>query len=158
MRRTAAPTTGTTMATSMATTMTTGTTITATITDGALLQLIWLASPALPVGGFSYSEGLEAAIDSGRVTDESSAAGWLADQLHLTLARADLAVLAQAVPAWRAGDSARIAQLNDWVLATREKEGEGSRFDRLRWERELVDIGAEISSLQAQAAHAKTRV
>ena len=30
------------------------------------LQLMWLASPALPVGGFSYSEGLEAAVDTGR--------------------------------------------------------------------------------------------
>ncbi|MBP8230651.1 MAG: urease accessory protein UreF, partial [Xylophilus sp.] len=32
-----------------------------------LLQLIWLASPALPVGGFSYSEGLEAAVNSAGV-------------------------------------------------------------------------------------------
>ena len=37
------------------------------MTTPALLQLIWLASPALPVGGFSYSEGLEAAVDAGRV-------------------------------------------------------------------------------------------
>ena len=47
----------------------------------SLLQLIWLASPALPVGGFSYSEGLEAAVDRGLVTDEASATRWLADQL-----------------------------------------------------------------------------
>ena len=38
-----------------------------------LLQLMWLASPALPVGGFSYSEGLEAAVDSGRVAERGSA-------------------------------------------------------------------------------------
>ena len=48
-----------------------------------LLQTLWLASPALPVGGFSYSEGLEAAVDAGLVHDEASAAGWLTDQLHL---------------------------------------------------------------------------
>ncbi|MEX8494682.1 MAG: urease accessory protein UreF, partial [Sphaerotilus sp.] len=36
-----------------------------TLSPSALLQLMWLASPALPVGGFSYSEGLEAAIDAG---------------------------------------------------------------------------------------------
>ena len=47
-----------------------------------LLQLMWLASPALPVGGFSYSEVLEAAVDTGRVHDEESAAAWLLDQLH----------------------------------------------------------------------------
>ena len=45
--------------------------------DAVLLQLMWLASPALPVGGFSYSEGLEAAVDDGRVSGEASAADWL---------------------------------------------------------------------------------
>jgi urease accessory protein len=86
----------------------------------ALLELIWLASPALPVGGFSYSEGLEAAIDSGRVTDEARASDWLADQLRLSLARADLAVTAQAWRAWQRHDADRIAALNDWVRMTRE--------------------------------------
>ena len=86
----------------------------------SLLQLIWLASPALPVGGFSYSEGLESAVDRVGVATESIASDWLADQLHLTLARGDLAVIAQAIPAWRSSDLPRIRQLNDWVLQTRE--------------------------------------
>ena len=86
----------------------------------SLLQLIWLASPALPVGGFSYSEGLEAGVDRAGVTTESIACDWLADQLKLTLARGDLAVLAQGIPAWRQGDLLRIQALNDWVLQTRE--------------------------------------
>lgn len=85
-----------------------------------LLQLLWLASPALPVGGFSYSEGLESAVECGLVHDEASAATWLIDQLHLGLARSDLAVAAQAIPAWQRGDLARITELNDWVLHTRE--------------------------------------
>jgi urease accessory protein len=89
-------------------------------TDAALLQLIWLASPALPVGGFSYSEGLESAVDDGLVRDEISAAGWLADQLHLGLARSDLSVVGQAVLAWRDRDAVRIASLDAWVLQTRE--------------------------------------
>jgi urease accessory protein len=86
----------------------------------SLLQLIWLASPALPVGGFSYSEGLESAIEWAGIGTEQRAADWLADQLHLCLARADLAVVAQAVPAWRSSDHSRIAALNDWVFQTRE--------------------------------------
>ena len=86
----------------------------------ALLQLIWLASPALPVGGFSYSEGLEAAIDHGLVHDEPSCTRWLNDQLMLTQARGDMAAMAQAVPAWQGLDTVRLRQLNDWVLATRE--------------------------------------
>ena len=88
--------------------------------DASLMQLMWLASPALPIGGFSYSECLEAAVDSGRVASESDTASWLLDQLHLSLARADLAVLAQAIPAWQQGDHTRIAALNTWVLQTRE--------------------------------------
>lgn len=81
---------------------------------------MWLASPALPVGGFSYSEGLEAAVDSGCVTHEAQAAAWLRDQLMLSLARADLAVVARAVPAWQRHDLARVRELNDWVGQTRE--------------------------------------
>lgn len=101
-------------------TTTTMTATRTTTTDASLLQLIWLASPALPIGGFSYSEGLEAAIEHGLVTNDAQAADWLADQLHLSLARGDLAVLAQALPAWRANDLARVAALNEWVLHTRE--------------------------------------
>lgn len=88
--------------------------------DAALLQLVWLASPALPVGGFSYSEGLEAAVEARLVHDEASAGDWLVDQLQLSVARSDLAVVAQAVAAWRSGDTARIAALDAWVRASRE--------------------------------------
>ncbi|MBO9648383.1 MAG: urease accessory protein UreF [Variovorax sp.] len=92
----------------------------AALPAASLLQLIWLASPALPVGGFSYSEGLEAAIEWAGIGDEQQAAGWLCDQLHLSLGRADLAIVAQAVTAWRRSDLERIAALNDWVFQTRE--------------------------------------
>jgi len=85
-----------------------------------LLQLIWLASPALPVGGFSYSEGLEAAVEWAGVDSEATAAGWLVDQLRLSLAPGDLAVVAEGIRAWPAGGGERIRALNAWVLATRE--------------------------------------
>ena len=88
--------------------------------DTSLLQLMWLASPALPIGGFSYSEGLEAAVDTGMVRDEHEAAAWLVEQLQLGLARAELPVLAQAWQSWHDGDAAAIEALNAWVLHTRE--------------------------------------
>ena len=91
-----------------------------TLAPASLLQLIWLASPALPVGGYSYSEGLEAANEAGSVHDEASASSWLIDQLHLALGRSELPLLAQAIAAWVAHDAARIAALNEWALATRE--------------------------------------
>lgn len=89
-------------------------------TPATLLQLMWLASPALPVGGFSYSEGLEAAVESGLVADEPQAADWLSTQLQLSLARSDLAALAQACDAWARHDDARVAALNEWLRCTRE--------------------------------------
>lgn len=84
------------------------------------LRLMWLASPALPVGGFSYSEVLEAAVDKGLVTNEAQASQWLTDQLLVSQARSDLAVVAQAIDAWRQHNLPRVAELNTWVLTTRE--------------------------------------
>jgi urease accessory protein len=81
---------------------------------------MWLASPALPIGGFSYSEGIEAGVDSACIATFREANDWLVDQLHLTLARADLAVVAKAIAAWRRDDLDRIDELNNWVLQTRE--------------------------------------
>ncbi len=88
--------------------------------DSSLIQLMWLASPALPIGGFSYSECLESAVDTARAATEKEASVWLVDQLHLSLSRSDLPAVAQAIPAWRDGDTTRIAGLNAWVLQTRE--------------------------------------
>jgi urease accessory protein len=121
-----------------------------------LLHTLWLASPTLPVGGFSYSEGLEAAIDAGLVTHEASAADWVADQLHLGLARADLAVVAQAIPAWRRHDLHRIAELNAWVLATRETQEFRLQTEQmgrslLEWARSLGPLGGGVLE-QLQAA------
>jgi urease accessory protein len=79
-----------------------------------------LASPALPVGGFSYSEGLESAVDRGRVTDADSARAWLLDQLHLSLARCDLPLVAAAHEAWTRHDWAGVDALNEWATAVRE--------------------------------------
>jgi urease accessory protein len=87
---------------------------------GTLLRLMWLASPALPVGGFSYSEGLEAAVEAGLVHDEASAGDWLLDQLLLGQTLCELPLLAQAVDAWTANDAVRIAALAGWWSHTRE--------------------------------------
>ncbi|MEY2771733.1 MAG: Urease accessory protein UreF, partial [Pseudomonadota bacterium] len=112
-----------------------------------LLQLIWLASPALPVGGFSYSEGLEAAIDAGRVHDEASCGDWLLDQLLLTQARGDLALIAQAIPAWQAADVLRLRELSDWVHATRESQELRLQTEQMgrslwAWLREMAQVPA----------------
>ena len=103
----------------------------------SLLQLIWLASPALPVGGFSYSEGLESSVERYGVTTESIASDWLSDQLHISLSRGDLAIVAKAVAAWRRGDLDHVRELNDWVLQTRESSE--LRLQAEQMGRSLVD-------------------
>ena len=81
---------------------------------------MWLASPALPVGGFSYSEALEAAVEAGLVQGEAAARAWLLDQLHLGQARSDIAVVAKAFKAWQRHDLHSLIELNAWVTTTRE--------------------------------------
>ncbi|MBD9400785.1 urease accessory protein UreF [Comamonas sp. CMM02] len=90
------------------------------LTPDCFLQLMWLASPALPIGGFSYSEALESAVNAALVATESEACSWLVAQLHLSQSRADMAAIAQAMPAWASRDTSRLAALNAWVLTTRE--------------------------------------
>lgn len=86
----------------------------------ALLSLLWLASPALPVGGFSYSEGLEAAVDAGLADREDGVRAWLVDQLQLGLACGELPLVAETVAAARRGDVERVKALDAWMRATRE--------------------------------------
>lgn len=86
----------------------------------SLLRLLQLASPALPVGGFSYSEGLEAAVAHQWVHDEKTAQAWLIDQLHLVQSRSELPVMGLAIPAWQQHDVRQLKQFNDWVIQTRE--------------------------------------
>ena len=127
------------------------------MSDSSLMQLMWLASPALPIGGFSYSECLEAAVDQGIVASEPEASAWLVDQLHLSLARSELPVLAQAITAWRAENYPRIAELNAWVLQTRESQELRAQTEQmgrslLEWLRNHTTARpaqiAELASLQ----------
>ncbi len=92
----------------------------APLATAALLQLIRLASPSLPVGGFSYSEGIESAVDAALVVDEASARAWLLDQLALGIGRSDLPVAARALAAWRRDDRDTVASWNAWLATTRE--------------------------------------
>ena len=122
----------------------------------ALLSLIWLASPALPIGGFSYSEGLEAAVDHGLVTNEASATGWLTTQLELVQVRGDMALIAKAIPALETNDFAEATRLNQWVLMTRETAE--MRLQSVQMGRSLLDLLRNLSRLtSAQARWVETQ-
>lgn len=91
--------------------------------DGSLtglIRLLQLASPALPIGGYSYSSGLESAIEFGRVSDSATAFQWIDDAMSLVLGRFDAPLLASALAACESGDHRRLAELNRLALAGRE--------------------------------------
>lgn len=78
--------------------------------DPALLRLLQLASPALPVGGFAYSDSLETAVDRGWVAGEDDALAWIRGRLRHPWARVDLPILARL----RAG-----VDVDDWAARLR---------------------------------------
>ena len=76
-------------------------------------RLLQLASPTLPVGAYSYSGGLEAAIEAGLVTDAASAQRWIGDVLEHSVMKMEapmlLKMIEQPGPSW-----------NEQFLASRE--------------------------------------
>lgn len=82
--------------------------------------LLRLSSPQLPIGGYSYSQGLEWAIEQGQVHDQPSAEGWLHDQLLLNLARFEAPLLFAHCQAAKAGDWAQLRSLGERQRASRE--------------------------------------
>ncbi|HLD14315.1 MAG TPA: urease accessory protein UreF [Burkholderiales bacterium] len=88
----------------------------------ALLRLLQLASPALPVGAYSYSEGLEYAVHAGWVRDAHDLRDWLHHGLLEGAAQLEAAVLVRVYDAWRGDDLDRLRNWDDWLSATRESE------------------------------------
>lgn len=85
-----------------------------------LPRLLQLSSPTLPVGAFSYSQGLEWAAENGIIADETSARVWIGDVLHGTVATWDAPYVAALMRAWRAAEFAEVGTLNERFVASRE--------------------------------------
>ncbi|WP_242521499.1 urease accessory protein UreF [Motiliproteus sp. SC1-56] len=86
----------------------------------ALLHLLHLTSPSLPIGGFAYSQGLEYAIDSGWITTDSELQQWLQGVLGEGMARLELPLLLRFAEAYRQKDEGAVNYWNHWLLANRE--------------------------------------
>ena len=86
----------------------------------SLTRLLQLTSPALPVGAYTYSQGLEWAVETGTVKDEASALTWIGDQLEWNLGRFEAPLLARMIAAWGKNDEAALAELDAHYLASRE--------------------------------------
>lgn len=88
--------------------------------DLALLGLVQLVSPALPIGAFAFSQGLESAFELGWVVDEASLGEWLDGVLEDGLTRCELPVLARLMTAWGEGDDGALTEWDTWLAANRE--------------------------------------
>jgi urease accessory protein len=86
----------------------------------AVLRLLHLASPTLPVGAYTYSQGLEWAVEAGTVKDEATALAWIGDVLSYGVGRGEAVYLAHMLAAWRERDDARLARLDEDFVASRE--------------------------------------
>lgn len=85
-----------------------------------LVRLLQLASPALPVGAYSYSQGMEAAIEAGVVKDTDSARQWIQDVLELSMGGYEAPLLWRMQCALMSGDAASFKRWNSMLCAGRE--------------------------------------
>ena len=125
-----------------------------------LARLLRLASPALPVGAYGYSQGLETAMTRGWIAGEEGIGRWIGDVLELSLARFEGPMFCRLHAAWSAGDSRRAEVLNALLLAGRESaEFRAETCQMGHSLRTLLESTAEfpvdaIRSLQAMPAPA----
>jgi urease accessory protein len=86
----------------------------------ALTRLLQMISPSLPIGGYTYSQGIEWAVESGWISDARNLSEWLGGLMRTNLHYLELPLLKRMLEAWAQSDSARLEQLNDTLLASRE--------------------------------------
>jgi urease accessory protein len=93
-----------------------------TLTNSHFLSILQLASPALPVGAYSYSEGLEMLIENGTIHDINCLKNWLESELQYGSIRIDGAVMIRGLEAAQVGDLEALKRWNLWLSAVRDTE------------------------------------
>jgi urease accessory protein len=88
--------------------------------DLALARLLRLASPALPLGAYGYSQGLESAIALRWVCNEADLGDWIDATLDLTLGSFDAPLLVRLHRAWETDDLGAVEHWNEFLFAARE--------------------------------------
>jgi urease accessory protein len=92
------------------------------ISKSALLALLQFVSPALPVGAYSYSEGIETLVQNGKVEDLATLEDWLQQELKYGAISVEAIVLLRAYVCVENGDRDRLKHWNNWLSAFRETE------------------------------------
>ncbi|RJG01972.1 urease accessory protein UreF [Noviherbaspirillum sedimenti] len=104
----------------------------------AFLHLLQLSSPSLPVGAYSYSQGLEAAMECRLVHDEATARAWIAAALQEVVARFEAPVLWRLLHAWGARDAELVTVWSERFLAAR---------DTAEFRAETIQMGYSLAKL-----------
>ncbi len=90
------------------------------MTSPAMLNLLRLVSPALPIGAFAYSQGLEAAIYQGHIKTREDTEQWLKEVYLRTVNQLDIGVLARIYKAYASDDLEQVRYWNQFIFASRE--------------------------------------
>ncbi|CBN53706.1 MULTISPECIES: urease accessory protein UreF [Kamptonema] len=106
----------------------------------SILRLLQLAT--VPVGAYSYSEGIETLVDFGKINHENSLQKWLEHSLQYGAIRLEAAVMVRAYRATIVGDLEALSYWNAW--ATAAKETEELRLQSWQMGRSLVRLLQDI--------------
>lgn len=90
------------------------------LSPAALLRLMQLVSPALPIGGYNFSQGLEYAVEAGWVRDEHSALDWIRGLARFSVGTLDAPVFLRLHAAWASRDDEAVERWSRFLIASRE--------------------------------------
>lgn len=114
----------------------------ATPDDLALLRLLQITSPALPIGAYNFSQGLEWAVEAGWVRDEAALLAWCRGLMRRSIGTLDVPSLLRLRAAFDAGDEGTARCWSARLLAARET-GE-LRAEERHLARALTKVLAEL--------------
>ena len=89
-------------------------------TDAGLMRLFQLISPSLPIGAYTYSQGIEWAVEQGWIKTEQDLSAWLQGLLETTMLYLELPVFLRMYEAWLTQDQETVLEWNEYLLASRE--------------------------------------
>ncbi len=110
-----------------------------------LTKLLQLASPALPLGSFSYSHGLETAIEAGLVRNAATTRSWIESGLRWVLGRCELPIFFHQFTSWQTRCVADLQALDRWFLASRETKELREETEQLGWSLARLALSLEIN-------------
>ncbi|WP_232279370.1 urease accessory protein UreF [Psychromonas ingrahamii] len=113
-----------------------------------LNRLLQLCSANLPVGGFSFSQGLEYAVEMNWISGQKSTFEWIELNLSESLSRTDLAILKRLYQALDSSDFTAFKLANQHLIACRESSE--LRFADLAMGKAFVRLLKQLDSLDSE--------